>query len=148
MRFRAVIALNGKTATAILVPPDVLAALSPGKRPAVRVTIGPHTYRSTVTPYNGAFMLPLSAEHRAAAGVQAGDEIDVDLELDTAPREVAVPDDFAQALDGVPGLRQAFDALAFTHRKEPVRAIEEAKTPETRGSRIAKAVSMIDAKRR
>ena len=92
-------------------------------------------------------MLSLSAENRAGAGVDAGDEIDVDLELDTAPRGVDVPDDFAKAMEGIPGLRQAFDALAFTHRKEHVRAIEDTKTAETRSRRIAKAVSLIDAKR-
>jgi Bacteriocin-protection, YdeI or OmpD-Associated/Domain of unknown function (DUF1905) len=147
MRFRAVLALNGKTATGIEVPAKIVAALGESKRPAVRVTLGPHTYRTTVAPMGGVFMLPVSAEHRTAAGVSAGDELDVDIELDSAPREVEVPPDFAEALSGVPGLRQAFDALAFSHRKEHVRAIEDAKTAETRQRRIAKAVSMIDAKR-
>ncbi len=82
----------------------------------------------------------MNAENRAAAGVSAGDEVDVDVELDTEPREVEVPADFATALNGIPGLRQAFDALAFTHRKEYVRAVEDAKTEETRQRRIAKTV--------
>lgn len=89
MRFRAVIQLGGKTATGIPVPSEIVARLGPSKRPAVRVAINGHTYRSTVAPLGGAFMLPLSAEHRASAGVAAGDEVEVDLERDTAPREVA-----------------------------------------------------------
>lgn len=139
------VALNGKTATGFLVPPEVVAGLGASKRPAVGVTIGTYTYRSTISSYSGAFMLPLSAENRA--GVGAGDEVEVIVELDTASREVAVPEDFARAMEEVPGLRPAFDALAFTHRKEHVRAIEDAKTAQTRQRRIAKAVSMIDAKR-
>ena len=99
MRFRSVVQLEGKTATGFRVPPEVVAALGTGKRPPVRVTIGGHTYRSTVAAYGDVFMLPLSAENRMAAGVAAGDEIEVELELDTAPREVTVPADLAAALD-------------------------------------------------
>src|SRR5437867_2874762 len=85
MRFHAVIQLSGKTATGIEVPGEVVAALGPSKRPAVRVTINGYTYPSTVAPLGGAFMLPVSAEVRAQAGVAAGDEVAVDVELDTAP---------------------------------------------------------------
>ena len=81
-------------------PDDVVEALGAGKRPAVRVTIGAHTYRSTIASRGGVYLLPLSAENRAGAGVAAGDEVDVTVELDTEPREVAVPDDLATALAG------------------------------------------------
>jgi hypothetical protein len=143
MKFRALLQLHGKTATGFEVPSEVVDGLGGGKRPAVVVTIGPHTWRSTIAPRGGIFLLGVSAENRAAAGVSAGDELDVELALDTAPREVDVPADFASALNAVPGLRQAFDALAFTHRKEHVRAIEDAKTADTRARRITKAVEKL-----
>ena len=91
VRFRATVELNGKTATGFEVPGDVLERLGPGKRPAVRVTLGGHTYASTVGSMGGRAMLPLSAENRAAAGVSAGDEVEVELAPDLAPRTVEVP---------------------------------------------------------
>jgi len=143
MKFRATIRLEGKTATGIEVPPEVVEALGGGKRPPVRVTIGSHSYRSTVAPYGGVFMLPLAAEHREAAGVTAGDEVEVELTLDTEPREVTVPSDLTAALDAVPGARRAFDVLSYTNRKEIVRAVEEAKAAETRTRRIQKSVTEL-----
>lgn len=140
MRFRTTIELGGKTATGFRVPPDVVEALGSGKRPPVRVTLGGHTYRSTVAAYGGDFMLPLSAENREAAGLAAGDEVEVELELDTAPREVVVPPDFAAALDRDPGARRSFDALSYSDRRRFVLSIDDAKTPETRQRRIDKAV--------
>ena len=133
-------------ATGIVVPEAVVEKLGTGKRPKVRVTLNGYTYRSTVAVMGGQFMLPLAAEHRAKAGVAGGDKVTVTLELDTAPRDVEVPKDLAAALKKA-GARTAFDALAFTHRKEHVRAIEEAKAPETRARRIEKAVQMVLAKK-
>jgi hypothetical protein len=143
MKFSATVELGGKTATGIEVPDDVVAGLGSHKRPAVRVTIGEYTYRSTVARMGGRFLLPVSAEVRKAAGVAAGDEVDVELVLDDAPREVPVPDDLAAALDAVPGVRARFDALNYTARKEHVRAVEEAKAAATRERRIAKAVDTL-----
>jgi hypothetical protein len=143
MRFRATLALAGKTATGIEVPPELVEALGAGKRPPVVVTLGAHSYRSTIASRGGRFLLPVSAENRAAAGVAAGDEIDVDVVLDSVPREVELPADLAAALDAAPGARERFDALAYSHRKEHVRAIEEAKAEATRERRIAKAVAML-----
>jgi len=141
MRFRATLELAGKTATGFRVPAEVVAALGTSKRPPVRVTINGYTYRNTVAVYGGVFMLGVSAEHRAAAGVQAGDELDVDIELDTAPREVTVPPDFADALDADAEARRCFDRLSYSHKQRHILAIEQAKTVETRQRRIAKAVS-------
>jgi hypothetical protein len=143
MRFRTTIQLEGKTATGFAVPPDVVAALGVGRRPPVRVTIGAHTYRSTVAAYGDVYMLPLSAENRAAAGVAAGDEIEVELELDEAPREVVVPPDFSAALDASPEARHFFDGLSYSKQRWHVLSIEGAKTPETRERRIAKSVAML-----
>lgn len=100
MRFRAEIQLGGKTATGIPVPEDVVESLGTSKRLAVRVTVNGHNYRSTVARMGGRYMLPVSAENREHAGVAAGDEVDVEIELDTAPRELAVPPDLAEALEG------------------------------------------------
>jgi hypothetical protein len=127
-------------ATGIEVPAEVVAALGKGKKPPVVVTVNGFTYRSTVAVMGSAFMLPLSQERRSAAGVEAGDEIEVTLELDTEPRTVEVPDDLAAALAEKPGARAAFDALSYSARKEYVRQVESAKAAETRSRRIASIV--------
>jgi hypothetical protein len=144
-KFRATVEAAGKTATGIEVPDDAVARLGAGRRPAVRVTVGAHTYRSTVAVMGRRNLLPLSASNRTAAGVAAGDEVEVILELDTAPRTVAVPSDLAAALAKEPGLRERFDALSFTHQREHVEAIEGAKKPETRQRRIDKALETLRA---
>lgn len=102
MRFRTTIVQSGKNTTGIQVPGEVMEALGAGKRPAVTVTVNGYRYRSTVASMGGVAMVSLSAEHRAGAGVAGGDEVEVDLELDTAPREVEVPADLAAALDAEP----------------------------------------------
>jgi len=143
MRFSTTVELGGRTATGMRVPDEVVEALGAGRRPAVTVTIGAHSYRSTVAARGGVFLLPLSAENRQAAGVQAGDEVEVDVELDTAPREVAIPPDLAEAIAGDPLAATRFDALAYSHRLRWVLSVEDAKTPETRQRRIEKAVSTL-----
>jgi hypothetical protein len=135
---------EGLNATGIRVPPEVITALGSGKKPKVKITLNGYTYRSTVAAYQGdVFMLPLNQEHRAAAGVEAGDEVEVTLELDTEPRTVEVPDDLAAALAEKPGAREAFDALSYTMRKEHVRQVNEAKAQETRERRIANIVAKL-----
>jgi hypothetical protein len=143
MTFRTLIELGGKTATGFRVPDEVVAALGAGRRPAVVVHIGSHSYRSTVAVMDGVFMLPLSAENREAAGVAAGDEVDVTLEPDAAPREVSVPDDFAVALDAVPEARRTFDALSYSNKRFHVEPIASARTEETRRRRIEKSVGIL-----
>ena len=133
---------EGMNATGLRVPSAVVDKLGAGKRPKVTVTLKGYTYRSTVAVFGGEFFLPLAAVHRNAAGVDAGQTVQVTVELDTAPREVEVPKDLASALRKA-GVRAAFDALSFTHRKERVRAIEEAKASETRARRIEKAVATL-----
>lgn len=145
MRFRATIQLGGKTATGIQVPEEVVASLGSSKRPAVRVTLNKYTYRSTLAVMGGVFMLPVSAEHRTGAGVAAGDEVDVDLELDTAPREVSLPSDFAALLERDADAKRFFEGLSYSRKQWYVLPIEQAKTPETRARRIAKALSLLQA---
>ncbi len=148
MKFRATVELGGKTATGIEVPEDVVATLGSGNRPPVTVTVGGHTYRTTVARMGGRFLVPLSAENRTAAGVAAGDHVDVDIEPDTGPREVTVPDDLAAALAQDETARANFDGLSYTHRKEWVRWIEEAKKAETRATRLARTVESLHAGQR
>ena len=143
MRFRATIEQHGKSACGITIPPQMVEALGSGKRPPVRVTIHGYTYRNTVAVMGGAYLVGVSAEHRAGAGVAAGDVVDVDLEVDTAPREVAVPADCAAALDADQAARRTFDALSYSNRSWHVLSIEGAKTDETRQRRIAKSVEAL-----
>lgn len=143
MRFRARIELGGKTATGIQVPAAVVAKLGSSKRPAVSVTLNGYTYRSTVAPMGGRFMLPVSAEVREAAGVAAGDQVDVDIDLDTEPREVGVPPDLTRALSRNAAAKWYFEGLSYSNKRRFVISIEAAKTPETRERRIAKAVNVL-----
>lgn len=143
MKFSTEVELGGKTATGFQVPDDVVAALGSGRRPAVRITIGHHSYRSTLATMGGRSMVPLSAEHREAAGVGAGDRISVDIEIDAAPRTVDVPEDMTSALGQDASVRTFFDSLSYSQRKEWVRWVEEAKKPETRSARISKSVEAL-----
>jgi Bacteriocin-protection, YdeI or OmpD-Associated/Domain of unknown function (DUF1905) len=143
MRFRTTIRQSGKTATGIEVPEEIVEALGSGKRPAVKITINGYTYRSTVAVLGGASMVGVSAEHRAGAGVAGGDEVDVDIELDTAPREVSVPADFDAALDAEPEARRTFDGLSYSKKSWHVLQVSGAKTDETRQHRIDKSIAML-----
>jgi len=140
MKFKTTIELAGKTATGLHVPDEVVASLGQGKKPAVRVTVGGHTYRTTIAVMGGRFMIPLSAENRTAAGVAAGEEVEVGIELDLEPREVEVPQDFVDALANEPDSQKAFDKLSYSNKRRIVLSIEEAKTEETRRKRIVKAI--------
>jgi len=147
VKFRTLVELGGKTATGLRVPPEVVAALGSGRKPAVMVTVGGYTYRSTVASRGGAFMIPLSAEHRGAAGLAAGDEVDVEVEVDTEPRELVIPEDLRvipedlrAAVDTDPAARSFFDELSYSNRRRIVGNVEGAKTPQTRQRRIDKAV--------
>ena len=130
-------------ATGLPVPAEAVAALGTKKKPAVKVSLAGYTYRSTVAAYGEVYMLPLSAEHRQAAGVKAGDQVEVTIELDLEPRTVDIPADLATALAEKPGATAAFDALSYTMRKEYVRQVETAKAQETRQRRIAKIVASL-----
>ncbi|MGZ4508293.1 MAG: YdeI/OmpD-associated family protein [Blastococcus sp.] len=143
MRFSTTVLLGGRTATGLVVPPEVVEALGAGKKPAVTVTVGGHTYRSTVAPRGGQFLIPLSAENRTAAGVAAGDTVEVDVELDTAPRVVEVPADLAAALDADPDARRRFDAMSYSHQLQHVLAVDAAKTAATRERRVAAVVTAM-----
>ena len=141
MRFTTIIELGGKTATGFGVPDEIVERLGHGKRPPVTVTLGGHTYRSTVAVMDGRFLLPLSAENREAAGVAAGDEVEVDIELDVEPRVVEAPDDLAVAIAADARAQSAWDSLSNSRRNRIVLSVDGAKTDETRARRVAKSVA-------
>ncbi|MEV6646727.1 YdeI/OmpD-associated family protein [Amycolatopsis sp. NPDC051371] len=145
MKFRTQVLLGGKTATGLPVPADVVEALGAGKKPAVTVTLGGHTYRSTIASRGGQFLLPLSAENREQAGVTAGDEVDVEVALDTAPRELEIPADLAEALAADEPARTRFESLSYSAKQRFVLPIGQAKTEETRQRRVAKVITDLRA---
>jgi hypothetical protein len=144
MKFKTTILQTGNN-TGIEVPPDVVEGLGGGKKPAVTVTIGSFSYRSSVAVMGGKFLIPLSAERRAESGIKGGDAVEVDLELDTAPREVTMPEDLGAALAGDAAARAFFESLSYSNKLRHVLSITDAKTAETRQKRIAKAMEMLRA---
>ena len=146
MKFQATIHQDpGKQHAGIPVPAEVVDALGAGKRPQVVVTVGKHTYRSSIASMGGQFLISLSAANRAAADVSGGDVVEVTLELDTAPREVEVPEDLAVALKQDPAAAAAFEPLSYSRKSRIVISVEGAKTEATRQRRIAKAVEDLKA---
>jgi hypothetical protein len=143
MRFRATIERGGTTATGVEVPNEVVASLGSGKRPKVRVKINGYTYRTSVASMGGRFMLGISAEVRERAGVAAGDQVDISLELDTDPRELTVPADFQKALATDAHAKTVFEGLSYSRKQRHVLSIEGAKTDETRQRRIGKAIAEL-----
>ncbi len=141
--FTTEVKLAGKNAAGLQVPDEVVAALGKGRNPPVTVSLNGYTYRGTVQVSNGVFMLSLSSDKREAAGVHPGQLVEVTVELDTEPRTVEVPEDLQLALAAQPGASAAFEALAYSRRKEYVRQVTEAKTEETRTRRIAKIVAEL-----
>lgn len=143
INFRATVDLNGKTATGIEIPAEVVEELGAGKKPPVRITIGGFTYRSTIASRGDRFLVGVSAENRKGAGVAAGDEVEVAIELDTEPREVSVPPDLAEALGRDAAAKAFFEGLTHSQKQGFVVPIEEARKPETRQRRLEKALGML-----
>ncbi|MFJ8434053.1 YdeI/OmpD-associated family protein [Kitasatospora sp. NPDC094019] len=142
MKFRTVVE-PPEPMRGLEVPPEVVAALGGGARPPVTITINGHSWRSRVAILRGRHLLGLSNANREAAEVEIGEEVEVEVELDTEPRVVVEPEDFARALDQDPGARAAYDRLPPGRKREHVRAVESAKKPETRRTRIEKAVASL-----
>jgi len=131
-----------KNVAGIVVPDHVIDELGGGKKPAVKISLAGYTYRSTVARMGDRYMIGLSAEHRAASGLNGDETLDVTLEVDLEPRITPVPEDLAVALSAA-GKTDAFEALAASRKKEFVRQVEEAKSPETRLRRIDKVVESV-----
>ena len=145
MQFRTTILSGGKTAAGIEIPVAVVDALGKSRKPAVKVTINGYQYRSTVATVNGVFMIGVSNDVRQAAGVAAGEEVDVTLELDTEPRKVAIPAELEALLAADPAARAALDKLSYSNQRQIVEPIDAAKTPETRQRRVDKAIETLRA---
>ena len=141
-RFTVELERTGKTATMFRVPFDLQEAFGRA-RPPVKVTIAGHTWRTTPGVYDGVGYIVVNREVKATTGVDAPDRVDVEMELDSEPREVEVPDDLAAALADDPGVEEAFAGLSFTHRREYVNWVGEAKRPETRARRIEQTIERV-----
>ncbi len=143
MRFQAILELHGKTATGIEVPAAVVASLGVSKRPAVVVALNGFVYRTTIGVMGGRSLLPVNADIRRGAGVSAGDEIDVEVQVDTEPRTVEVPADLTAALAAEPALLDAFGKLSYSTRRQHALAIEGARTEATRQRRVEGVVAKL-----
>jgi hypothetical protein len=143
MRFRAELQRTGGTTTGFEVPDEVVAGLNGGGRPKVVATFHGFTMRSTIAKMGGSYWLGVSAERRAAAGVEGGEVFDVDVELDTAPRELEVPDDLQQALKSEPKAGDFWPTLSFSNQRWHVDQLTSAKTAETRARRLAKSIALL-----
>ena len=143
IRLTATLASRGPAAAVVLDDEQVAAVGEGAKRFPVRATINGFTWRTTMTRMRGEFLLGLSREVRAGAGVEAGDVVEVGLELDEDQREVDVPAALAEALARDASAKSAFDGLAYTHRKEYARWITDAKRDETRQKRVSQAIQML-----
>lgn len=144
MKFKTTILQTGNN-TGIEVPPEVVEGLGGGKKPAVAVTIGSFSYRSSIAVMGGKFLIPLSADRRAESGIKGGDAVEVELALDDKPREVTVPDDLAAALAGDAVARTFFETLSYSNKLRHVLSVTDAKTPETRQRRVDKVMEMMRA---
>ncbi|MEU6767792.1 YdeI/OmpD-associated family protein [Streptomyces sp. NPDC046853] len=142
MKFRALVE-PPEPMRGLEVPPEVVEALGGGARPPVTITVNGHSWRSRVAIMRGRHLLGLSNANRQAAGVTIGDEVSVESELDTEPRVVVEPEDFARALKDDPDARAAYDILSDSRKREHVRTIESAKKPETRSRRIEKVLAAL-----
>lgn len=135
-------------AAAVVLDEEQVAVVGEGaRRFPVKATVNGYTWRTSVARMGGEFLVGLSREVRQGAGVEAGEQVEVTLELDTAPRDVEVPAALAAGLAADPEAKAVFDAMAFTHRKEYARWIAEAKKEETRQRRVEQAVEMIRARK-
>jgi hypothetical protein len=143
MEFRAELQRTGGNTTGFEVPPEIVEGLGGGGRPKVRATVNGYEFRSSIAKMGGSYWLGVSAERRAAAGIEGGQVLDVTVVLDTAERTVEVPDDLAAALEANPAAKAAFAKLSYSHQSRHVLAVEGAKKPETRARRVVQAIEML-----
>lgn len=143
VRFRTTILTTGKTTLGFEVPASAVEALGAGRRPQVTVTINGYTYRNSIAVLGGVYMIGVSSEHRGPAKVTGGEEVDVVLALDTAPREITVPPELAAALDADPAAKQTFDKLSYSNRSWHTLQVTGTNNPETRARRIEKSIAAL-----
>ena len=141
-RFGAVVEAEG-SGLFVVVPDAVIAALGGGRRPPIVVEVNGYRYRSTPAVYGGRTLLGFRREVQAAAGLSAGQRVDLLFELDEEPRDVTVPADLEAALRAAAGAEAAFAALSFTRRREHVESVEAARSDETRRRRVERVVTSL-----
>ena len=146
MKLRAELQKTGGNTTGFEVPDDFVVSLDGGGRPKVAVTVNGFEFRSSIAKMGGTYWLGVSAERRAAGGLQGGETYDLDIELDSAPRVIEVPDDLRAALDAEPAARDTWQRLSYSHQRQHVDAINQAKAAETRARRIVKAVEKLQGR--
>jgi len=142
-RFTVQLERVGKSAAMFRVPFDLKEAFGRA-RPPVEITIRGHTWRTTPGVYDGVGHVVVNRSVKSTTGVDAPDRVQVRMELDTEPRD-AVPADLRVALGEEPEAKEAFGGMSFTHRREYVECVEDAKRPETRARRIAATVERVRA---
>lgn len=147
MRFRAELESSGKNTAGFEVPESVVEELAGGGHPKVAVTINGFTFRTSIAKMGGRYLLGVSAERRKEANVEAGQVLDVEIALDTAPRQVEVPDDLAAAFTANPQAKQFWDTLSYSNQSWHVHNVTSAKKAETRAARIEKSITMLRAGR-
>jgi hypothetical protein len=143
VRFKAQLQARGPAAVVVLDDAQVATVGEGAKRFPVVATVNGYTWRTSVTRMGGEFLLGLNQAVRRAAGVVAGDLVEIAVELDAAPREVDMPEALVAALATDSKARAAFEGMAFTHRREYARWVAEAKREETRQRRVQQALEMI-----
>ena len=145
MRFRAELQRTGGNTTGFQVPDEIVAGLDGGGRPKVVATVNGYTFRSSIARMGGDYWLGVSVERRAAAGVEGGQVLDVDVELDTAPRAVEVPGDLRAALDAEPALRDFWDTVSYSNQRWHAEQLTSAKSAETRARRLTRSLELLRA---
>ena len=143
MKFRTTIRESDGNATGIEIPAAVIESLGAGKKPPVRLTVNGYAYRSTVATMDGRYMVGFSAAHRAASGLAGGDEVEVEIDLDTEPRTVELPDDFRAALEADAAAMATFNKLSNSNKGYHVSQVTGTTNPETRQRRIEKSVAVL-----
>lgn len=136
---------EGSTATGIVIPDEVIAALGAGKKPPVKMVVNGYAYRSTVATVSGSYMVGFSADHRAASGLKGGDPVEVEIELDTGPRTVELPADFQAALNADAQAKATFEKLSNSLKGYHVSQVTGTKNPDTRLRRIERSIATLHA---
>lgn len=139
--FRTTLLGDGTSSAAIEIPAEIIDQFGAGKRPPVQLILGGHTVRTTVAVMGGRYLIAVNADVRRMTGLQGGDTVDIEIVLDNEPRSVTIPDDLDAALASHPDARQGFENLTASKQQRIVTGIEQAKTRETRGRRISRAIT-------
>jgi hypothetical protein len=141
--FTTTLTSGGGNTTGIEVPEDVVLGFGRGKRVPVVVTVNGYSFRNTIAFMGGQYLVGVSAAHRAASGLAAGDPIEVTLEVDDAPRVMEVPAELAAAFEGDPAAAEAWTKLSYSRQRQLAEPIADAKSSEAKARRVEKALEAL-----